>query len=569
MMLLLSVAARTGAGDVAARIEEQFGNRLRDAESTVDRQDDRTVAQEMYAAAQQSPDPIFAGAVAEQVYALTSEDPRGSQIAADAMALLARIDPSRRLDAVTREAAMLQRLATVHTGDALVQTQERLIASLLSAADLSAAANQWDAAHAYAAEAASLASKVGSSRQAQVDTALDRLKVRRRIADLQARRKADPTDVAAADELLRLYLLDLDDPVSAAQFQFTASDPLLKENLGLASRDIASLNAGQCLTMGEWYRKLLKPASPAARPALAERSAAYYQQYLKLHSVEDAPRQGAVAALGTLEEIVRRLNAAEPAGGSAAAPPPLPGVRTPRTPSIPAPVAPVAPSPPPSPAATVKTPPAPGAPGVPGAPASPALADGAVDLMGNIITMSDAGRGLWDYAAGQLKGQPPTPAQFTLPTAPDGSYELSVAFKRTSSIGSVALHLPINDDHRVLLVIGERRRKQKDFVAGLSTISGKPAEDNATTAPFEITSDQVYDVKVKVEPDGGQVTITASIDGKQVVKWTGSSSDLDVSKAWARFDPKGFGLGIDGAGEVTFLHAHLKSTSGKPPKPLR
>ncbi len=548
-LVAVALATPVQAQSGRALIEQQFGAELQQVTATVERDDDRALAKKMYEAAVRSNNASFAIATAERIYEMLAADPRSAIIAADAMGLLAErsVSVDVKFDALTRQASLLQRAQSIMLGDEQTAATERLIEALLNMASLSADQAQWEPAMAYATQATQLAEQAGSSRTAAVQEAIDRLKVRRRIAALLQRRQQDPTDVAAADELLKLYLIELDDPAKAAEYQFTASDALLKQHVAAASRDLNTLNAAECLSLGDWYRQLLKQATPMARPAIAARARGYYERYLKLHTHEDAARQGAIAALGTLEDIVARLNAGSGADLIPDAPPATTPMPQPQTPT-----ASTGPQQPPQPTSG-------GAPPVP-------AGDG-MDLMANVAAMTDAGRGIWELADGQLKGNPPTPAQFTLPTAPSGDYQLTVQFTRTSSIGSVALHLPVGDQDRVLLVLGERRRRQRDYVAGLSTISDAPAEDNATTTPFDLKTGQAYTVVVEVKAAGFDTHISVSVDGKPLLSWTGNPSNLGVSKAWSRFEPKAFGLGIDGAGEVTFHSARLKSLSGKPPPP--
>lgn len=563
LLVLTASATPAGAQSVRSKFLSMFATKIQQVGRTPSTDDNVALVQEMLETAKKATaEPELLSMIADRAYQLAQSDPRAYQAGIEVMRLEAAHVPARQIEALTAAAALQQRRVMVEP-DARAGMAGEMLEVMLQLGDGYADQQLWDAALAYYTQAAELAQEINSPDAAKIAAAIQRVAVRQQVKKLSARIARDPTDRAAADELMKLYLIELDDPAAAAKYQFTANDELLKRQVSLATRELETLNATQSLTLGDWYRELMKVASPAALPQMQQRAASYYKRYLNLYKYEDAERQRVIAALQTLDSVAERLAQAPPEVPATPPevvpePPAVAVVEQPRMQRDPAPAAPVAPE---------IEPPAPAAPAPPAVAPLPLDEEGWVNLYGNIVVATDTGRGIWKYEDGVLKGEPPTPAQFTLPTAPAGDYVLEVQFKRTSNIGSIAFHLPVGE-HRVLATLGERRRRERDHIAGLATIGGEPAESNPTTTKFELKTDQVYTARVEVITEGFDTKITVSVDGQPLFSWKGAASSLDVSKAWARFDPKAFGVGIDGAGTAEFLAARLKGV-GNEPKPLR
>lgn len=565
IILLAATVMPATAQSARSRFLSTFGQRIQAVGRTPATDDNQQLAADMLEAAKtQTADPEMLALIVDAGQQVADDDPASYPIGVAMLRLLAEHVPLKRIDALTAAAELQQRHLSVDPA-AKMQIGGEMVDVSVALGDALADQELFDVAVAYYAQAAQIAQELGLPKEAQLNAAMHRLDVRRQIKTLSARLSKDPTDRAAADELMKLYLIELNDPQAAVKFQFTATDPLLKAQVSAATREVATLNAAQAVTLADWYAELMKQASPAAVPVMQQRAAEYYRRYLALHKYDDADRQRAQAALDGLEQAAQQLASAGPQVEQAPQPDAVatiasanPAVMKPEPAPLPEPAQIEAP-----PAVTPE--PAPAAPAVP-APL-PAGEEGWINLYSNIDVPKDTGRGIWAYANGAVSGEPPTPAQFTLPTAPAGDYILEVQFKRTTSIGSVALHLPVGDS-RVLAVFGERRRRERDHIAGLSTVGGEPAENNPTTTKLELTTDQVYTARVEVATEGFDTKIAVMLDGKPLFEWKGSPKTLGVSNAWARFDPKAFGLGIDGAGSVTFLAARLKGV-GNEPKPLR
>ncbi|MBI1373430.1 MAG: hypothetical protein GC159_11940 [Phycisphaera sp.] len=192
-----------------------------------------------------------------------------------------------------------------------------------------------------------------------------------------------------------------------------------------------------------------------------------------------------------------------------------------------------------------------------------------IDLFADVNTTLNVNRGEWKKLDDGIHANPPTPAQLSLPTVPEGDYVVETLFERDSPGGAFAMQLPFGSGNAVLLKVGELHRRENKFIAGLNAINGKDVTENETTTPFTLESHRIYVARIEVHGfGGGQVDVKTFIDGKLLFKWSGSASSCSVAKAWGppRFHPQTLGFATDQAGVIHFHWGRLKMLSGKATK---
>jgi hypothetical protein len=135
--------------------------------------------------------------------------------------------------------------------------------------------------------------------------------VEKKLRLLKVRLAADPTQFQTAREIVRLYLLELEDPASAAAFVAKTGDPKTVRMIPLAARDLDQLKEGNCLELGDWYRQLATGDSKTARQHALTRAAACYQRFLDVHTTGDAQRLKAKLALGKVRKALEALQKGE------------------------------------------------------------------------------------------------------------------------------------------------------------------------------------------------------------------------------------------------------------------
>lgn len=569
------------SGQVSGTIDAQFGDEIERVRSTFQRDDDVQLAQRML---EHVRDASLSGRALREacqtIYELGSAHRDGYAAAVGAMRLLAERFPDRRVDALTR-AASRQR-DRYQRAEQPAQRNERgqtLVELYVSLAEAMQEDGRSEPAVWFYEEAAAIAGEIQSDRLRQITRDLHDLKIKQQIRELEQRLEDDPTDHEAADELMRLYVVELDDPEKAREYWFTADDESMKDHVDTAARGPESTFVSEeALAMGNWYRSLMAEASSMAKPRMADRAVSYYRRFLELHRADDAAAQQVRGAIQQLEGAsttavasaapvsVDTASASSPPAGNgsgvsgntnanANADRPYPEgarVSVSQRPDQPT------------------TDPGNTAPAA--APDQTATEDGWVNLLQpDVVDTAQLGlRGSWQFEGDQLVGGPPTPAQLTLPFVPPETshYIVEVEFQRTTPIGSVAVHLPVGG-RQVLAKFGDRRRRQRDHIAGLAVINGNPAHDNDTTTPFALETDKTYTARIEVDTSPNRTSITAAVDGEQLIDWSGLTSDLAVVDAWGRLKPQALGLGTDGGGQALFSAARLKMIDGQIQLPQR
>jgi len=157
----------------------------------------------------------------------------------------------------------------------------------------------------------------------------------------------------------------------------------------------------------------------------------------------------------------------------------------------------------------------------------------------------------------------------TIPVVPRGSYQLEVKFVTASANGYVHIFLPAGKGSTALVLCDKASRaayttKPDEDVygfSGLEAIDGKNAHANGTGRKLTLPAKKIYvaEVTVKRDDDKGRVTITATLNGKRVVRWSGKQEVLLAARQRHR---RHLGLAVKEM-PVSFASVRLKMLSGK------
>lgn len=156
-----------------------------------------------------------------------------------------------------------------------------------------------------------------------------------------------------------------------------------------------------------------------------------------------------------------------------------------------------------------------------------------------------------------------------IPVVPRGSYQLEVKFVTASADGYVHIFLPAGKSSIALALCDEASRAAYSTepggavqgISGLEAIDGKNAHANGTGRKLTLPAKKshVAEATVKRDDDKGRVTITATLDGERVVRWSGKQEALLAVHQRHR---KHLGLAVK-AMPVSFTSVRLKMLSGK------
>jgi len=318
-LLLLPVAAK--ADEAADAFNSLFGADLKQVAATPDPADDVALAAKLVAAAETaSKQPALLALLCDKAWELGKVHPTGHATAIKAMELLARCVPGRQIACQEKVVIIRQSQYDAARGDERTKAGGALVAAQQDLMDLKADAG--DAAGAIeCGNRALLVARAVKSDTRDIQARLDQIsglqRTQKQVADLKARLATAPNDAAARAELLRLCLVDLDNPAEAAKYMSDADDAATRKYVPAAARGLDQTPELACLELGDWYRGLAAQAAPAAKGPMLARARAYYERFQSLHTTEDLAGTRAKLGLQRVTEDLAKLGSAASVGGTA------------------------------------------------------------------------------------------------------------------------------------------------------------------------------------------------------------------------------------------------------------
>jgi len=129
----------------------------------------------------------------------------------------------------------------------------------------------------------------------------------RRIDLLKQRLNHNQKDRNAANELIEIYLVKLDQPEEAKKWTLVVEDESLKEKIRLAARPVDELAFAECERMGAWYRELAPTTRSHERRNMLARSHRYYQAAIQ--KTDDAIERTRLRVIaGRVMDAINELN---------------------------------------------------------------------------------------------------------------------------------------------------------------------------------------------------------------------------------------------------------------------
>ncbi len=500
----LSAAEANGAAEV---FESLYGSDVKRVKATRDAKDDVELAGRLLEAARKTTgQPAFLAVLCEKAFDLASASPDGADTAVEAMELLAGQIPDRAAACAERVVEIRQKQFNASRGDARPPAAEALIDALVAAAQAKIEAGTPVEAAPFLVRARNVARAVSSPRLAELESRTKALTQRmaadRRIGVLKALLEKNPQNTGAHEELVRLCLVDLDNPAVAGQYVAGVADESLRKYVPAVAKGLEAAPELACAELGDWYRGLAEKAPSGAKPAMYARARGYYERFLELHTAEDLQRTAVSLALKKVEAAVEKLGPAAPSK----------------------------------------------------------FAKGKwIDLLPLVDLAKDAVKGDWKRQGGMLTiSEKIEFGRIMTPVAPEGSYELQVKFVRTSGDSDVAVILPVGSA-RVKLGLSA----WDGAVSGLERINGKDVKDNETAVrPGTLVNGREYALDIAVVAKGDQARIAVRLDGKPYIDWRGPQSALSMNPNWYLAEPRCLGLGAWQT-TVVFRTARLKMLTGE------
>ena len=187
--------------------------------------------------------------------------------------------------------------------NAKLDNQNRLIAALCEGAEFAEQARNWSGSIKAYTEVVYLAARPVSpdlpSLRRKLKRALHMRKVQQQIDLAEKQLKGDPNDAAARAALIKMYLVEYDNPAQAAKYLNDDVDETLRTYIPLAIVKPFEVKTSACKEMAKWYGQVLaKDASLHAKPNMLRHGAIYCDRYL------DSPKRDSKEAL--LLEVIKR-----------------------------------------------------------------------------------------------------------------------------------------------------------------------------------------------------------------------------------------------------------------------
>jgi hypothetical protein len=294
---------------------EVYGADIKRAKATSDTRDDVELAARLLkAAGEVSTAPEFVAVLCEKAYELATVSPDGFKTAVDAMELESSKFPDKADACYDRILEVRQKQFDLGRGNARVKAGEALIDVLMTAVEMRAASAPADAL-ALCRRAQSVARLVNSEAKGVIDARMASLgqltKIVREADGLKKQLESGPQNAAVREKLVRLCLVDMDNPAEAAIYVEGVSDEALRKYVPAAAKPIDSAPEMACMELGDWYRTLADSAPPAAKSAMLARAQGYYQRFLRLHEAADISRTKAAMILKNVEEEMKRVGSAD------------------------------------------------------------------------------------------------------------------------------------------------------------------------------------------------------------------------------------------------------------------
>ena len=284
------------AAEPEEAFNEKFGYEARKVAASSERDDDVTFAATLLRAADRmQADPALRVFVYEKAYGFGIKGPKGRTTAVRAAQQLMELVPRKR-DHWEEKALMADFLLWANTGskDVRRKTLGELVDRFVALADARVEAGKYARAARLYAEAVVGAARLGPRRKEEILKKLEAIdalaEIDGRAERLKQRLASEPTNKVAAAQLVRLYLVERDDPVEAAKYvELGAEDEKQKRLVLVAGMSLEKLPEKAVLALGDGYRQLATGAGDA-RHAMLRRAKMYYERYLVLHADEDESR---------------------------------------------------------------------------------------------------------------------------------------------------------------------------------------------------------------------------------------------------------------------------------------
>jgi len=149
--------------------------------------------------------------------------------------------------------------------------------------------------------------------KAKLEYASARDQAVKNLARLQEKLLKDANDFATAEEIVKIYVVELNDPASANPYLSRIQDPQYKRHAQLAATPVSRLSASDAMSLAVWYRSMGSPTFTAeAQVSLLKRTRSCIKRYLAVQTANDLDVVKARALLLQIEADLAKFRLKPP-----------------------------------------------------------------------------------------------------------------------------------------------------------------------------------------------------------------------------------------------------------------
>ncbi len=496
--------------------ESIYADPIKEAVRSSIKEDDKQLAAQMLESAKQSMEhPNLVVLLARGAYDLTAKLPIGYETALEATQMLSQVvEDEQQRDVATLGLDVLKKWYTSAKRDEREILGKLYIEQLMSVADLDREAEEMNTALRRYHDALSVASRIRYEDRDQIEEArkdlISQKKTYDQIALYKAKLKRNNKDHAAAEAMVMLYVVALDQPQQARKYTFLVQDKALAQNISLASLPSEKIEADDAYTLARWYSKL--SSQNPNQLHLMEHAITAFERFVNASAGQPKNIKVTAANLKLKDLKSKYEKATEPKEAT------LPRGR-------------------------------------------------AIDLVKYVHLKRHTLKGTW-VKSGSRAGNVNTEGHsfLRIPVQPSGDYQFQVTLERKGQTGGpITVALPVKD-RMVNFVIGDGYGSYyySYLYGGLSQVRGYgvTTSSNPTQSGGAFLNNKRHNFIISVMMRGeDSARIHATYNGKKYFDWTGSIADLSPDERWTMPGPPSFGIGAYRA-TVAFHALRFKLVKG-------
>jgi len=294
--LFSKCASASEADDTAQKtFETLYGEDFKRAASSRDTTPAVALAAKLFEAARSAQaQPQLMALLCAKACELGALDPKGYETALGAAALISDKAPELAGPCQDKVIAIRQKQYDKARADEKVAAGDALVDALVASATTKSRAGDAEEASKRLHKALTVARAVKSPKadgvELQVRAVAERQKAAAQATQLKAQVQADPANAKARDQLVKMLVVDLDNPAEAAKYLNDSSDAMFRKFAAAAARPVADAPEMACLDLADWYLQLGSAAGAAGKGAMYARAKAYAERFLALHEARDIDR---------------------------------------------------------------------------------------------------------------------------------------------------------------------------------------------------------------------------------------------------------------------------------------